>query len=189
MRLLSRIAPADTSVTCIWDMSKSLLHLKMPHIHVTEQIVTTNPCYTWKCENAKILATGWRRLIGSLKLQIIFHKRATKHRSLLRKMPYTDKGSYESSPPCILENVKMPHIHLWHVYVCDMCMSVTLICLWHVYVCDMYMRPHIHVTEIYMSQTAFSSIARIFFDYLLFLMNIWCFLWFLNWVSWFLPAS
>ena len=45
--------------------------------------------------------TGWRRLIGSPKLQIIFHTRATKYRSLLRKMTYKDKGSYESSPPCI----------------------------------------------------------------------------------------
>jgi len=44
--------------------------------------------------------TGWRRLIGSPKLQIIFHKRATKYRSLLRKMTHKDKGSYESSPPC-----------------------------------------------------------------------------------------
>ena len=43
--------------------------------------------------------TGWQRLIGSPKLQIIFHKRATKYRSLLRKMTYKDKGSYESSPP------------------------------------------------------------------------------------------
>ena len=38
------------------------------------------------------LATGWRRLIGSPKLQIIFHKRATKYRDLLRKMTYKDKG-------------------------------------------------------------------------------------------------
>ena len=45
--------------------------------------------------------TGWRRLIGSPKLQIIFHKRATKYGSLLRKMTCKDKGSYESSPPCI----------------------------------------------------------------------------------------
>jgi len=45
-------------------------------------------------------STGWRRLIGSPKLQIIFHKRATKYRSFLRKMTYKDKGSYESSPPC-----------------------------------------------------------------------------------------
>jgi len=39
--------------------------------------------------------TGWRRLIGSPKLQIIFHKRATKYRSLLRNMTYRDKGSYD----------------------------------------------------------------------------------------------
>ena len=45
-------------------------------------------------------ATGRRRLIGSSKLQIIFHKRATEYRSLLRKMTYREKGSYESSPPC-----------------------------------------------------------------------------------------
>jgi len=50
--------------------------------------------------------TEWRRLIGSPKLQIIFHKRATKYRSLLRKMTYKDKGSYESSPPC--NNVVQP---------------------------------------------------------------------------------
>ena len=50
---------------------------------------------------ALTIHTGWRRLIGSPKLQIIFHKRATKYRSLLRKMTYKDKGSYESSPPCI----------------------------------------------------------------------------------------
>ena len=36
--------------------------------------------------------TGWRRLIGSPKMQVIFHKRATKYRSLLRKMTYKDKG-------------------------------------------------------------------------------------------------
>ena len=50
----------------------------------------------WICRLVRI--TGWRRLIGSPKLQIIFHKRATKYRSLLRKMTYKDKGSYESSP-------------------------------------------------------------------------------------------
>jgi len=46
----------------------------------------------------EIIYTGWRRLIGSPNLQIIFHKRATKYGSLLRKMTYKDKGSYESLP-------------------------------------------------------------------------------------------
>ena len=44
--------------------------------------------------------TGWRRLIESPKLQIIFHKRATKYRSLSRKITQKHKGSYEFSPPC-----------------------------------------------------------------------------------------
>jgi len=35
-------------------------------------------------------------------LQIIFHKRATKYMSRLRKMTCKNKGSYESSPPCTL---------------------------------------------------------------------------------------
>jgi len=58
---------------------------------------------------------GWRRLIGSPKLQIIFHKRATKYRALLRKMTYTDKGSYESSPLCIFSLVreKISALHVW----------------------------------------------------------------------------
>ena len=43
--------------------------------------------------------TGWRRLIGSPKLQVIFRKRATNYRGLLWKVTYEDKGSYESSPP------------------------------------------------------------------------------------------
>ena len=52
--------------------------------------------------------TGWRRLIGSPKLQIIFHKRATTYRALLRNMTYKDKGSYESSPPCRTTCRQMP---------------------------------------------------------------------------------
>ena len=45
---------------------------------------------TYTCE---MRPTGWRRLIGSPNLQIIFHKRATKYKSFLRKMTYEDKGS------------------------------------------------------------------------------------------------
>ena len=38
--------------------------------------------------DSALTATGWSRLIGSPKLQIIFHKRATTYRSLLRKMTH-----------------------------------------------------------------------------------------------------
>jgi len=62
--------------------------------------VKKSMCYV-KSQLCTHSATGWRRLIGSSKLQIIFHKRAIRYRSLLRKMIYKDKGSYESSPPCL----------------------------------------------------------------------------------------
>jgi len=45
-------------------------------------------------------ATGWRRLIGCLKLQVIFRERATNYRAFLRKITCKDKASYGSSPPC-----------------------------------------------------------------------------------------
>ena len=46
-------------------------------------------------------STRWRRPIGRLKLQVIFRKRATKFRALLRKMTSKDKASYGSWSPCI----------------------------------------------------------------------------------------
>jgi len=47
------------------------------------------------------LSTGWRTLIGCLKLQDIFRKRATNYRALLREMTHEDKASYDSTPPCV----------------------------------------------------------------------------------------
>ena len=38
--------------------------------------------------------------LDALKLQVIFCKRATNYRALLRKMTCEDKASYESTPPC-----------------------------------------------------------------------------------------
>jgi len=47
-----------------------------------------------------LCAAGWRRLIGCLKLQVIFCKRTTNYVALLRKMTYEDKASYDSMPLC-----------------------------------------------------------------------------------------
>jgi len=49
---------------------------------------------------ARFLITGWRKCVGCLKLLVIFCKRATNYRALLRKMTCKDKASYGSSPPC-----------------------------------------------------------------------------------------
>jgi len=46
------------------------------------------------------MGTGWRRLIGCLKLQLIFRKRAINYRALVQKMICKDKASYGSSSPC-----------------------------------------------------------------------------------------
>jgi len=62
--------------------------------------------------------TGWRRLIGCLKLQVIFHKRATNCRARLRKMTYADKASYDS-----LRHPVGKHTHTYantyekHIYI------------------------------------------------------------------------
>jgi len=74
----------------------------IPHMNHTCPTCGGVMSHTWigYCNTLFDSITGWWRLIGSPNLQIIFHKRATKYRSLLRKMTYNDKGSYESSPPC-----------------------------------------------------------------------------------------
>jgi len=56
--------------------------------------------YTRMYEYAR-QATGWRRLIGCLKLHVIFRTRAANCRALLRKTTYEDKALYDSTPPCI----------------------------------------------------------------------------------------
>ena len=52
-------------------------------------------------QQRKRQTTGWRRLIGCLKLQVGFRKRASNYRALLQKVTCKDKVSYGSSPPCI----------------------------------------------------------------------------------------
>jgi len=50
-------------------------------------------------EGFSVIYTGWHRVIGCLKLQVIFCKRATNYRALLQKMTCKDKASYGSSQP------------------------------------------------------------------------------------------
>ena len=54
-------------------------------------------CSVLQC--VAVCCTGWRRPIGCLISEITFRKLATNYRALLRKMTYTDKASYDSTPP------------------------------------------------------------------------------------------
>ena len=60
-------------------------------------------------------------------MQVIFRKRATNYRALLRKMTCKDKASYDATPPCTA-----------HLYVCVLvgcvCVCVLIECA-YVYVC------------------------------------------------------
>ena len=77
--------------------------------------------YIIQTDEVGLPSTGWRRLIGSRKLQIIFHKRATKYKSPLWEMTYKDKGFYGSSPPCTWYITCVTHTWEWHTCMNESC--------------------------------------------------------------------
>jgi len=121
------------------------LFLSLTHfLHIaSNEDVWTDICWIWIC--VIWIGTGWRRLIGFPKLQIIFHKRATKYRSLLRKMTYKDKGSYESSPPCNMNmfNMNMFNMNvstwIWCVYINMMYVYINKTYIYHEYITYIHM--------------------------------------------------
>jgi len=93
----------------VWRDSFMCVTLLIHICHVTNSYVWqhSNTCVASRnhmcgihvCHTAPSIR-GWRRLIGCLKLQVIFCKRATKYRALLRKMTCKDKAPCDSTPPC-----------------------------------------------------------------------------------------
>jgi len=75
--------------------------------------------YVWQDSS---ICTGCRRLIGSLKLSVILRKRATNYKALLRKLSYTDKASYGSSPPFMTLRIYTHNVTrstrscVWHLF-------------------------------------------------------------------------
>jgi len=70
--------------------------------HVFDLVYLLNLCVRQKF-STNWEDTGWRRPIGYLRLQVIFHNRATNYWALLRKMTCKGKTSCGSSPPCGLD--------------------------------------------------------------------------------------
>jgi len=66
-------------------------------IRMTRGIADMNEAAT---REKSVPLTGWWRLIRCLNLNIIFRKRTTNYRALLRETTYEDKITYDSTPPC-----------------------------------------------------------------------------------------
>jgi len=80
-----------------------------------------------------------------LRLQVIFRKRASNYRALLRKMTCKDKASYGSSPPC--ECIT----YVRRVHMCDAFMGASRL----IHICDKFIRalPVIHMCDMTHSHT------------------------------------
>ena len=75
--------------------------LQRPAAHCNTLHHSATHCTTLHQTVFRAEDAGWQRLIACLKLQVIFRKRATNYMTLLRKLTYEDKASYDSTPPCI----------------------------------------------------------------------------------------
>jgi len=100
-------------------------------------------CIVLQCiESFRHLGTGWRRLIGCLNLQVIFGKRATNYRALLRKITYKDKVSDDSTPPCTRVPLALRrHLHC----IALQCVALCCIVFRCVAVCWRLYRPGIRI--------------------------------------------
>jgi len=79
---------------CTWHVSGACVAWRIHMCDVTSLYMWRDVCV---CVTARYFCY---RAAKKNRMKIIFHKRATKYRSLLRRMTYKDKGSYESSPLC-----------------------------------------------------------------------------------------
>ena len=109
---MSHITTVVSHMQLLWVMS----YIWMSHILHMRESCHTNPQVKSHISRNRLppkfhhllrqwnkwLSMGRRRLIGCLKLQVIFRKRATNHRALLRKIIYEDKASHDSTPPCTI---------------------------------------------------------------------------------------
>jgi len=113
------------SHTYTWFVTLHMTNTHGPGMHLPWRGKITQ----FSTTHAHVKRTGWRRLIGCLKLQVVYRKRATHHRALLQKMTYEDKASYDSTPPCNMDaSMIMTHtqahdlththdIYTWHTHM------------------------------------------------------------------------
>ena len=100
---------------------------------------------------------GWRRPIGCFKLQVIFRKRATNCKALLRKITYKDKASYVFSPPCTLRAQNFTGVdevrESCHMY------EYVMFHMWHdSFICVAWLIPVFGIPHTYMWHDPFKHV-------------------------------
>jgi len=148
-------SPSHVTFTymCIWIRVYVGINTSLRiHVHMCMwiRIYVYAYLHVWIIYMNTYIRTGWQSLIGSLKLQITFHKRATRYTSLLRKMTYKDKRSYESSPPCSVTRLCVftykcvrEYVYTYmRIYICDVYMNTYIRRYKHVYT---YSCTHVYV--------------------------------------------
>ena len=101
--------------------------------------------------------------MGCLKLQVIFHQRATNYRALLQKITYEDKASYDFTPPCIrcCNTIDIHSYIIVHLCVrVDMCICVCVCVFVCVCVYALVGRQVCWVLSRYKRHQIFSSVQR-----------------------------
>jgi len=140
-----------------WAILIKILPKKNMCIYHTAQLYMINdvihhPCSSMMWMHRTVLyskwCTGWRRLIGCLKVQVTFRKRATNDRALLREMTHKDKASYDSTPPCIYINICTHHTDrpytLFIVQNCVQCIYI----ISYIEFCEGY-KSCVYIVDVY----------------------------------------
>ena len=131
-------------IVCIYN-NKKLLYISYMHICYICYISH----FLWDCYRvAKTHRIPW--------VADHFPQRATKYKSLLRKMTYKDKGSYESSPPCISKRQDIrvsSHVArvLWvlcHTYMQAYMLPFHIVCIYNTLKCDCHLNTTRHCVVI-----------------------------------------
>ena len=146
-----RIVPAIYTLTNLQETYETYTHEPTRDLQETSQPYTANhiesfPPYvhsrTYTRPRSHALPhTGWRRTTACLELHVIFHKRATNYRALLRKMTCKDKALYGSSPSfsqgnlthesdVLISCIKEAHLYIYvHIHLCKYIYISTYICI------------------------------------------------------------
>jgi len=135
---------------------------------------------------------GGARGIGCLKLQIIFRKRASMYRVLLRKMTCRDKTSYDSTPPCKeLSHQRADCRELWHSATTEISSALisSILFLYVYYMYSYYISCTTHSARLWRFphhlHTSFVRVLHVLLRHFLHdiycaAMDVVCVLWFLH---------